>query len=39
MGDWLTRHFTIFGGTVQNWMLVALAVIVVGIVLAWWSNR
>jgi hypothetical protein len=39
MGDWLTRHFTIFGGTVQNWMLITLAIIAVGIILSWCLNR
>jgi hypothetical protein len=39
MGDWLVRHFTIFGGTVQNWMLVALAIIAAGIILSWCLNR
>jgi hypothetical protein len=34
MGDWLARNFTISGGTVQNWMLVALAIIAVGIILS-----
>jgi hypothetical protein len=39
MGDWLVSHVTIFGIQTQNWMLIALAIIVVGIVFAWSSNR
>jgi hypothetical protein len=39
MGDWLVRHFMVFGIPGQNWMPIALAVIVVGIVFARWSNR
>jgi hypothetical protein len=39
MDDRLVRHFTIFGGTVQNWMLVTLAIIAVGIILSWCFNR
>jgi hypothetical protein len=33
MGDWLVWNFTVFGITGgQNWMLIALAIIAVGIV-------
>jgi hypothetical protein len=39
MGDWLIRHFTIFGIHAQNWMLIALAIILVSIVFSWWSQR
>ena len=39
MGDWLVRNFKISSGTVQNWMLVALAIIAVGIILSWCLNR
>jgi hypothetical protein len=38
--DWLIKQGVILGGIpIQNWMLLALAVIAVGIVVAWWSNR
>jgi hypothetical protein len=33
------RNFMIFGIPVQNWMLIALAVVVVGIAISWWSSR
>jgi hypothetical protein len=39
MGDWLVTRFTVFGVPGQNWMLIALAIIVVSIVLSWWSDR
>jgi hypothetical protein len=40
MGDWLVRQVTIFGGVpAQNWMLLALAVILISTVFSWWSRR
>jgi hypothetical protein len=40
MGDWLIRDFTIFGVTGgQNWMLIALAIVVLSIAASWWSRR
>jgi hypothetical protein len=39
MGDWLVMHFTLFGMPAQNWMLVALAIMLVGIIISWLSNR
>jgi hypothetical protein len=39
MGNWLVGQVTIFGFQAQDWMMIALAIIVVGIVSAWWSNR
>jgi hypothetical protein len=40
MRDWFVRQFTILGGIpVQNWMLMAFAIILVGIALSWWSQR
>jgi hypothetical protein len=39
MGSWLVGHVTIFGGQLQNWMLIALALIAVAIVFAWFSSR
>jgi hypothetical protein len=40
MGDWLVRDFTIFGMPGgQNWMLIALVIIAVGIVVTWWFDR
>jgi hypothetical protein len=39
MGNWLMGHVTIFGGQLQNWMLVALALIAVAIIFAWVSNN
>jgi hypothetical protein len=34
MGDWLVRHFTAFGVQDQNWMLVALAIMLVSIAIS-----
>jgi hypothetical protein len=39
MGDWLVRDFTTFGAPVQNWMLIALALIAGGIVVSWWLDK
>jgi hypothetical protein len=40
MSDWLLRDFMIFGITGgQNWMLIALAILAVGIVVTWWLDR
>ena len=40
MGDRLVRYFTVFGvSSFQNWMLIALAIVLTGIVVAWWSQR
>ncbi len=40
MGDWLVKPFTIFGGiAVQNWMPLALAIILLSAVVSWWLNR
>jgi hypothetical protein len=39
MGDRLVRDFTDFGFPAQNWMLIALAVIVAGTVISCWLQR
>jgi hypothetical protein len=39
MGDWLVRDLVIFGLTVQNWMPVALAMVVVAVVISWRSDQ
>ena len=39
MADWLTRDFAVFGIPGQNWMLIALATILVSIVVSWWLQR
>ena len=39
MGDWLAEQFTLFGATFQNWMVVAIAIILVGAFVAWWRQR
>ena len=38
-GDWLIKQFTIWNATFQNWMAVALAMILVAIILAWATRR
>jgi hypothetical protein len=37
--DWLAERFTLLGVTFQNWMLIGLVIILIGIVLAWRSGR
>jgi hypothetical protein len=39
VGDWLVEEFTIWGASLQNWMAVALAIILIAIVLAWATRR
>jgi hypothetical protein len=40
MGDWLVKQFTIFwGASFQNWMVVAVAIILIAIILAWATRR
>jgi cell division protein FtsX len=39
MGGWLVRSFTLFGMPVQHWMLITVAIILIGIVMAWWPRR
>ena len=40
MGDWLVTQFTVLGMiAMQNWMLLALAIIAVGIAVSWWLHR
>jgi hypothetical protein len=37
--DWLVRDFTIFSVPGQNWMLIEIAIILIGFVQAWWLQR
>jgi hypothetical protein len=39
MGEWLVRDFTILGIPGQNWMPIALAIILIAIVVEWRSRR
>jgi drug/metabolite transporter (DMT)-like permease len=39
LGTWLTERFTLLGATFQNWMLVAVAIVLVGVLIAWWRQR
>ena len=32
-------RFTLFGATFQNWMLVAIAIVLVGVLIAWWRQQ
>ena len=38
MGLWMVERFTLAGVTFQNWMIVALAIILVGALIAWWRE-
>jgi hypothetical protein len=38
--DWFENQFVILGGIpFQNWMALALAMLAVGLVVAWWIGR
>jgi hypothetical protein len=39
MRDWLVERLTVFGVTTQNWRVVALAIIVIGIAVSRWLHR
>jgi hypothetical protein len=39
MGNWLVSDFQIFRIVVQNWMPLALAMVVVAVIISWRSNR
>jgi hypothetical protein len=40
MGNWLIERFTLLGVTFhQNGMILALAVILVGALIAWWRGQ
>jgi hypothetical protein len=39
MDDWLVRHITVFGVPAQNWMLLVLAIILIGRAVALWLQR
>jgi hypothetical protein len=39
VGDWLVARFTLFGVTIQNWMTVALAVILIAVLIAWGRHE
>jgi hypothetical protein len=36
VGDWLLRQPSILRFPAQNWMLLALAIVLVSVVAAWW---
>jgi hypothetical protein len=35
----MVKQFAIWGASFQNWMVLALAIILIGIIVAWWSRR
>jgi hypothetical protein len=39
MSDWPVRHITVFGVPTQNWMLLVLAILLIGIAAALWLQR
>jgi hypothetical protein len=39
VGTWLAERFTLLGVTFQNWMTVALAIVLVAVLIAWWRQR
>jgi len=39
MGDWLVRGFTVLGVPAQNWMLLVLAILLIGIAVSLWWQR
>jgi hypothetical protein len=38
MGQWLVRQFIVFGIHGQNWMLAALAIILIAMALSCWLD-
>jgi hypothetical protein len=39
MGNWLVARFTLSDVTFQNWMMAALALVLVATLITWWSER
>jgi hypothetical protein len=39
VGNWLVARFTLLGVIFQNWMMVALAIILVAVLIAWWRQQ
>jgi hypothetical protein len=39
VNDWLVRQFTLGGVTFQNWMLLALAIILLSVLISWWMQK
>jgi cell division protein FtsX len=39
VGNWLVERFTLFGVTFQSWLMVARAIILIGLLIAWWRQQ
>jgi hypothetical protein len=39
IGQWLVGQFALFGVPFQNWMAVALVIVVFGIAVIWFGRR
>jgi hypothetical protein len=40
LANWLTKQYAILGIILfQNWMLLALALILIGVFVSWWVQR
>jgi hypothetical protein len=39
MRNWLVKHLTLWGLTFQNWMVIALAIVLISIALGWLQRR
>lgn len=39
LGDWLVQSFTLLGVTFQNWMPIALALVLFAALIAWLRER
>jgi cell division protein FtsX len=39
VGAWLAERFTLLGVTFQNWMLIAVVVILIAVLIAWWRQQ
>lgn len=39
MSNWLVERFTLLGATFQNWMIMALAIVLVVLLIAWWRTQ
>jgi hypothetical protein len=39
MSDWLVRHITVLGVPAQNWMLLVIAILLIGTAVSLWFQR
>jgi hypothetical protein len=38
--DWLVKQVVILGGIpIQNWMLLAIAIVLLSVLISWWMHK